>query len=120
MYHVIVMKHIAKNEDEDNFEGKQFYYHLSLPFPPYVGLTISTSGWFSGTIESVDWTQNELSGQKYFTCRVTGEKPFYSNGDYFSYEGLCETALQRFWKPYTREAIGLINKITIVDRNLPQ
>jgi len=112
MYHVIVIKHIAKNEDEEDFEGQQFYYHLALPFPPYVGLSISTSGWVSSDIESVHWTQNEESGQQYFTCRVAGERVHWSDRYHYDFEYLCDQALQGFWEPYTKESRGYINRLT--------
>jgi hypothetical protein len=112
MYHVIVMKHIARTQDEDDFDGRQFYYHLKLPFPPYIGLGLSTSGWVCSDIESVHWVQNEHSGQQYFKCRVSGERPHQVEEYFYDFECLCDQALQEQWEPYTKESRNLISRVT--------
>jgi len=113
MYHVIVKKFIAECEDEYGLKGKNFYYHLVLPFPPSIGLTISTSGWFCSEILSVNWEQRELSGQGYFTCSVAAEEPYKYDGHNYDFKYLCDSALNGFWIPYDKAAKKTINAITV-------
>jgi len=113
MYHVIVKKFIAEIEDEHGMKGKNFYYHLMLPFPPYIGLSLSTSGWFCSEILSVNWEQNEHSGQEYFTCSVAAEEPYKHDGHDYNFNYLCNSALDSFWELYDKKARNRINKITI-------
>ncbi|MGY0219263.1 hypothetical protein ACWJJH_18080 [Endozoicomonadaceae bacterium StTr2] len=113
MYHVVILKHIEKNSDPDDKDGKNFYFHLEIPFPPFIGLSLKTAGWHCSEIKSVSWTQNEASGQEYFTCRVDSEVPYFSGGYEYDFDYLCNEAEEGFWEPYTREARKRINVITI-------
>lgn len=113
MYHVIVKKFIVEGEDEHGQKGKNFYYHLMLPFPPSIGLTLSTSGWFCSEILSVHWMQNEHSGQEYFTCSVATETPYKHDGHDYSFSYLCDLALNSFWELYDKKAKKSIDVLTI-------
>ena len=110
MYHVIVKKFIARNRDCD--DGKTYWYYLAIPFAPMEGMTLSTSGWNCSQIETINWTQNELSGQRYFTCHVGNEVPYHSDGYDYDFEYLCKSAEEGFWKPFDKEAQARINEVT--------
>lgn len=70
---------------------------LTLPFPPYIGLSINaeSNGKYlrSGPIRSVTWFQEEEK----FCCWVEDEKPYVSLGYDYTYEYLVNAALGAGW-----------------------
>lgn len=111
MFDVVVMKHIGSSPDGDDYEGKQVYFNIKLPFPPYVGLSLGVDGWICGELQSVHWTGDTSGGPNYFTCRVNGERPFRSDGYEFDFEYLYNQALESGWLPYDREARKEVSKL---------
>ncbi len=86
---------------EDSNEGAKYAslrYELSLPFVPFIGLSLGEKNWSSGTIKSVYFDNATLK----FSCHVENE---YANDDvdddytpdsYFDH--LVERAVSEGWK----------------------
>ena len=90
-----------KLEVEDNEGGKEaFTKHITLSFPPYIGLQILLEDCISGNptdpIKSVMWNQYS----EVFVCAVDWRFPkdTYSDGHFWSLESHITCALSDGWE----------------------
>jgi len=85
MYNVIVFLEVAIAEWRYDHETKQkyadgyleFYRELEIPFPPYIGLQLSTDDWLPEPIESVRY---DVDLNK-FICHVPADNEIPDNLD---------------------------------------
>ena len=83
MFDVVLMQPLYKDPAKRDI-GKVFYRQLQLPFPPYVGLSVSGDNWASWPIALVRWDL----GRQCFLCTLEDRAPVDSLGT--TYEGLFE------------------------------
>ena len=77
MYNVIIFLEVAIAEWRYDHETKQkyadgylaFYREINIPFPPYIGLQLSTNGWMTQPLESVRY---DIDLNK-FICNVPAD-----------------------------------------------
>ncbi len=81
----------------DNPESVGLQANLTLPFAPYIGLSINAEidgrHLRSGAKNSVTWFQEEEK----FCCWVNDEKPYNRLGYQYTYEYLVNAALSAGW-----------------------
>jgi hypothetical protein len=72
-----------------------FEKEVELPFPPFLGLEISTEELHCRTIRRIEW----LADQELFRCSITDEHPHLDvDGRDVSFEDLVKTNLNEGWK----------------------
>jgi hypothetical protein len=94
MYEVTVSKFIWAGESIDAAKGHALCHRLiTLPFAPFVGLSVYSELWDSKKIISVRW---EMDFGK-FNCKAEDEYPHATDGKEFSFEWLVTKAKSTGW-----------------------
>jgi hypothetical protein len=67
---------------------------LTLPFTPFLGLSISSQRWSCKSLQSIKWSDEEQT----FHCTVNDEYPRFALDTLLSFEDLLSMSLDEGWE----------------------